>query len=90
MGGGLSLGAGFDWDITSDVNVKIDWQTTLILNDLGRTSHRGVFDTSVDLTKIISVYGTIVFDRVEKPIPTGEGTPKPNDIELITGISIEF
>lgn len=90
MGGGLSIGAGFDWDITPDFNMKLDWQTTLILNDLGRTSHRGVLDLSVDLTKVVSLYATVVFDRVEKPIPTAEGTPKPNDLELITGVSVEF
>jgi len=86
---GVLAGGGFEWDITGDVDLDLDWQSMVILNDIGKTSHHGQLRFAHEIIDDVEYDLGVVYDRTEQPQATIDGTePKSNDLQLTFGFRL--
>ena len=80
-----------DFDFTDDVELIIEWRSSIVYTQIGLTNHFGSAKFSVDVTDILDFEGTFKFYRTEDPPPRADGTvPKKNDYEVIVGLALEI
>lgn len=86
---GTLAGGGFEWDVTGDVDLDLDWQSMVILNDLGKTSHHGQLRFAHEIIEDVEYDLGVVYDRTERPEATIDGTtPKRDDLQLTFGFRL--
>lgn len=79
----------WEFDITDDIELDIEWQSNIVYTTIGNTNHIGKAIFSVEVTDIFSFDTEFDFFRTERPIPKSDGTvPQSNDYQLIVGFSI--
>lgn len=89
--GVVRLGTGMESEITSRVDLDFDYRFDLAFPDTGASSHHSTSELSVELTKIIDLDVTFVFDRTDDPAPDADGeVPEKNDLRLTVGFSLEY
>jgi len=80
-----------DAELTSDVDLILSYQLQFIAPDTDRTNHHSQATVEIELTSIIDLDVSFVWDRIEKPETESDGeTPKTNDFRLTVGLAIEF
>ncbi len=79
----------WEFDITDDIELDIEWQSNIVYTTIGNTNHIGKAIFSVEVTDIFSFDTEFDYFRTERPIPQSDGTvPQSNDYQLIVGFSI--
>ncbi len=80
-----------DLDPTSNLEWDTDYQNTLVVTDLGQTSHHLMSVLSFDLWGPIDFDTTFVWDRIEEPALNDDGTqPASDDLRITVGLGIDF
>ena len=80
-----------DFDFTDDVELVLEWSSSIVYTEIGLTHHFGSAKFSVEVTDILDFEGTFKFYRTEDPPPRADGTvPKKNDYEVIVGLALEI
>jgi len=80
-----------DAELTSYVDLILSYQLQFIAPDTNRTNHHSRAALEIELTSIIDLDVSFVWDRIEKPETESDGeTPKTNDFRLTVGLAIEF
>lgn len=79
------------WSIVKGVKLELDWNSTLVVTDMRRTFHRGSARFTVAVNKTIDFDVSAIFDRLEEPATTEDGTvPQENDLAVILGLGINL
>jgi hypothetical protein len=81
----------FDVDFTDDLELYVEYTNTLVVTDLGLTSHHLVGQFEADITSVFELDLKVIFDRTEEPVTDADGTtPKENDVQLVASLGIEL
>lgn len=87
----LQLGTYYDDDLTSTLDLTVDYSMQLLQRDAGRYSHHLVTTLSSDLIGDLDLDVSLVWDRVQNPRPAADGTlPERDDYQLILSLSYSF
>ena len=73
--------------------VELDglYRTQITFPDTGKTSQHAELILSLEVTKILDLDVTFMWDRLEDPEPDGDGErPEQDDYKLTVGISLDF
>ena len=80
-----------DSELTSSVDLILEYQLQFIIPDTGRTNHHAVSRLEVELTSVIDLEGSFIWDRIEDPARDSDGTaPDTDDFRMTVGLAIEF
>ncbi len=80
-----------NWDITSDLDFEFSWYSALFVPNFENTFHHGVARFSVDVTDVIDLGLSAIYDRQEEPTPNEDGTvPNKNDLAMTASIGIDL
>jgi hypothetical protein len=89
--GFVSVGTYGDFDFTDDVELVLEWRSSIVYTQIGLTNHFGSAKFSVEVTDIFDFEGTFKFYRTEDPPPRADGSvPEKNDYEVIVGLALEI
>ena len=78
-------------DPLKDVDFDVLYQAGITVPDPEDTTMHGEVILSVEITKIFDLDVSWIWDRVQSPQPTEDGTvPKKDDVKLTVGIGIDF
>jgi len=84
-------GTSFEWDITSDIEFKLQYGITIGVPDTADTNHHLVFGFEFDILKDIDLNLTFQWDHVGRPRPAADGTiPFKDDYRTIVSFGWEF
>jgi len=87
----LTFGSRLDWDITSRVDLILEYRGQYTSQQVGETTHHGVGTVSLEVTKRIDLDVSLVWDRISNPKVGADGIePKPDDFRLVVGLGIDF
>ena len=79
----------WDFDITGDVELELDWRSNVVFTTIGNTNHRGSAIFSIEISDIFDFKTKFIFLRTEEPRPRADGTsPKKNDYQFIVSIAL--
>ncbi len=85
------IGMEMEWDVTRRIDFNIEYSSLITGRDLGGISRHFEARWEVDLTSVLELDISFIWDRVTDPIPDLNGvTPKPDDFRLVTSLSLEF
>ncbi len=80
-----------DSELTSSVDLILEYQLQFIYPDTGRTNHHAVSTLEVELTSVIDLDVSFIWDRIEDPEKESDGdAPETDDFRLTVGLAIEF
>lgn len=89
--GALVLGSNFEWDITSRIELTLEYSGQFTSREAGETTQHSVNTLSFELTKRFDLDISFTWDRVGNPQPGSDGVqPKPNDFRLLLGLGMDF
>ncbi len=78
-------------DLPRDIDFDLKYALQLLVTDIGRTSHSTSGVLSFEVWEPINLDVGAYWDRIEEPEPDSDGdTPKPDDLRLTVGLSVEF
>lgn len=87
--GFISLGAWAELEFVKDVELELEWRTSLVYTTIGNTNHTGRATFSVEVTDIFDFETKFIFLRTENPAPRADGTvPARNDYQLIVSVAL--
>jgi len=79
----------WDFDITGDVELELDWSSNIVFTTIGNTNHRGTAVFSIEISDLFDFETRFVFFRTEDPPAREDGTaPKKNDYQFIVSIAL--
>lgn len=85
------IGTFLDADITSRVDLILEYKLQLIVTDLGATNHHAQTTLELELTSFIDLDVSFIWDRIEDPSQETSGAaPKSDDFRLSVGLAIEY
>lgn len=89
--GALVLGSEFDWEISRRVDLVLEYQGQFTNSEFGQTIHHSVGKLDIELTQLLDLDVSLVWDRVGDPETNEDGvTPEKDDFRLIIGLGIDF
>ncbi len=78
-------------DLPRDIDLELDYRLTLVVTDLGKTSHNTSAVMSFEIWDPIELDVGAFWDRIESPERRDGGDrPKKNDFRMTVGLSIDF
>ena len=78
-------------DPTADLEWDTTYQVSLVVTDLGQTSHHLLSVLSFDVWGPLDFDTTFVWDRIEDPAANEDGTiPESDDLRVTIGLGIDF
>jgi putative salt-induced outer membrane protein YdiY len=87
----LVLGSMFDWDITGDIDFIWEYRLQITNEETGTYNHHMVTKLEIELTSMLDVDFSWVWDRIQDPRPDSDGdVPEQDDYRLTVGIGFEF
>jgi len=87
----LVFGTHFDWDITKRLEFIFDYKGQYTGPEVGGTTHHTVATLSLELTRILDLDVSFIWDRIEHPKVGADGVqPKPDDFRLVVGLGVDF
>lgn len=87
----LTFGSRFDWDITHDIELILEYSGVYTSPEAGETTHHAVGTLSVDLTQRLDLEVSFIWDRISNPTAGSDGVPpKPDDFRLVAGLGLDF
>jgi putative salt-induced outer membrane protein YdiY len=89
--GAITFGTTIDAELTSDIDLILNYNLQLIVPDTEQTNHHTEATLELELTSIIDLDLTFVWDRIEDPERESDGSqPDTDDFRLTAGLGIEF
>ena len=89
--GSLTTTIRIETDPLKRLDADFLYSAQLGIPDLGATTMHGELIFSIELTKVLDVDISWLWDRVESPEPREDGTvPKQDDVRLTVGLGIDF
>jgi putative salt-induced outer membrane protein YdiY len=86
-----TFGSVFDWDITKDLELMLEYRGQFASEEAGGTTHHAVSTLSVDVTKRLDVDFSFVWDRTNNPKAGADGVlPKPDDYRFVISLALDF
>lgn len=85
--------AGTSWDteLTNWMDAEASYQLAVLNERSGTYTHHAKAGLSIDLTKILDLDLSIVWDRVETPQERADGTtPEQDDFRILLGVSLDI
>jgi len=87
----LAFNTKFDWDITSHIELILEYRGIFTSREAGETTHHAVGTLSLELTKRLDLDVSFIWDRITNPTVGADGVqPKPDDFRLVLGLGIDF
>jgi hypothetical protein len=87
--GFVALRTKWEFDITNDVELELDWNSNVVYTTIGLTYHRGSAVFGVEISDVFDFMTKFVFYRTENPPPRADGTrPEKNDYEIIVSLGV--
>jgi putative salt-induced outer membrane protein YdiY len=87
----LFVSTAYDHELTDGIDLNVDYRFFLVDEESGRYTHHFVTGLEFDLFGSLDFFTTFVWDRIEKPRPTADGTlPKKDDYRLNLGLVLDF
>jgi putative salt-induced outer membrane protein YdiY len=84
-------GTTFNWDITSDIELHLDYQLQVGLPDTSDTNQFAFLTLSIDLFGDLDLDLSLTWNRVGEPRPAANGTtPKNDDLRYTVGLGWDF
>jgi hypothetical protein len=82
---------GLEWDITSEIEWTIDYDSKISFKDFGSSVHHLTTGVSIELQEYLDLVLSASLDRVAQPQTNEEGvTPVPNDVHLSIGLGVSL
>jgi putative salt-induced outer membrane protein YdiY len=89
--GAATFSTSVDWDITSDIELTLDFRGQYTRREIGETTHHAEATLSFDVTKHIDFDVSLIWDRIAQPKVAEDGTqPVPDDFRLIVSLAVDF
>jgi hypothetical protein len=89
--GVVLLGTIYEQDLTDDIDIRFDYSTQISMRNVEETSHHGLAQLSVELTRVLNLDVSFLWDRIGKSVSDGTGqAPTEDDFRLIVGFGVEF
>jgi putative salt-induced outer membrane protein YdiY len=86
-----AFGSEFDWDITSDLELMLEYRGQFTSKEAGGTTHHAVTTLSVDVTKRLDVDFSFVWDRTNNPTAGADGVlPEKDDYRFVVSLALDF
>jgi hypothetical protein len=86
-----SIGTRFDQELTSRVDLILDYSMRLLNDENGRYTHHAIGTLSVELVNDFDLDLSYVWDRIDKPQRASDGTvPEQDDFKFIVSIAYDF
>jgi len=87
----LVFGTSFDWDITQRLELIFEYRGQFTGPEVGGTTHHTVATLSLELTKLLDLDISFIWDRISNPQVGADGVqPKPDDFRLVFGLGADF
>lgn len=87
----LTFSSRFDWDITSRIELILEYRGQYTSREVGETTHHAVSTLSLELTKRLDLDVSFIWDRIANPKVDADGVrPKPDDFRLVVGLGVDF
>ena len=87
----LTFGSRLDWDITSRLELILEYRGQYTSKEVGETTHHTVATVSVNVTKQLDLDVSLTWDRISNPKVGADGIePKPDDFRLVVGLGLDF
>jgi putative salt-induced outer membrane protein YdiY len=81
----------FDVDITKDIEFEAEYKIQFGIPDVEDAYHHALATVSVELTDVLDLNVSFVWDRVESPQRDSDGDiPKRNDFRMTVGLEVDF
>lgn len=78
-------------DPLKDVDFDVLYQAGITVPDAKDTTMHGEATLSIEITRLIDIDISWIWDRVQNPKPNEDGTmPKKDDVKLTVGVGIDF
>lgn len=85
------LASDYDVDITSDIDLRLQYQLTLVNNDSGDSLHHAFAALGFDLTDNLDLRLGVYWDHIDNPQADADGVePEPDDVRFSVGLELEI
>ena len=87
----FTFGSRFDWEITSRIELILEYRGQYTNREVGETTHHSVATLELDLTKRLELDVSFIWDRVAQPKADANGiVPQPDDFRLTLSLGVNF
>ena len=81
----------FEWDVTPDVELDVDYNANLSVQDVEKLFHHFVALLTIENLKFVDLTTSVTWDHVADPKPRENGSvPKKDDLRTAFGVGIDF
>lgn len=88
---GVILKTDLDVDILKDLSLNATWLSVLTVTGTDRSYHQGIASLELELSNIVTLNLSVMFDRSEAPQTTESGeTPAQNSLQLDVGLGVKL
>lgn len=86
-----TVGTLLDHEVSKNLDFLFDYSLRVLNEENGRYTHHMLTKLSFDLFKDLDLDVSVIWDRIEKPQATADGSiPKQDDYQLIVSLAYEF
>ena len=87
----VTVGTLLDHEVSKNLDFLFDYSLRVLNEENGKYTHHMLTKLSFDLFKDLDLDVSVIWDRIEKPQATADGTtPKQDDYQLIVSLAYEF
>lgn len=87
----LTLSTDVDTELTSDIDLLLLYQLQLVVPETEQTNHHGEATLEIELTSVIDLDLSFIWDRIEEPErESGGDRPATDDFRLVVGFALEY
>jgi hypothetical protein len=80
-----------DWELTSRIDLVLEYRGQYTRREVGETTHHGVATLELELTKVLDLDVSLIWDRISNPKLTAAGRePDPDDFRLVLSLGFDF
>lgn len=81
----------FEWDITNRIEYNFSYTGQFTDSANGSDTHHSVSTFEIELTNLLELDLSLIWDRVSNPQPDEDGiVPDQDDIRFVTGLGLDF
>lgn len=89
--GAAVVGTRFETDITSAVDLTLDYSLQVGVPDIEETNMHARLAFEIELTSVLDLDVALVWERVGNPRPDGAGNvPEEDDLRITIGLGVDF
>ncbi len=87
----VTLGTLLDQEVSKNLDFLFDYSLRVLNEENGKYTHHMLTKLSFDLFRDLDLDVSVIWDRIEKPQPTADGSiPEQDDYQLIVSLAYEF